>query len=172
MSKGTNFGTLGIFLITFFLIWVFFIQGPEGDISDFSILFVGLSNDLFLIALFLILLSILMFVNRDFFLKITLIFLSIFRVLNTCGYCVPLRGEESPYLVNGSCSKCKTHICSVCFKFVTKKKPNSVGCPKCGSVKFVPNELLAYPFHVPSLIQRNFDRIQKSQTKQKDVRNA
>ena len=81
------------------------------------------------------------------------LFLVLFKpVLNTCEYCKEIRVDNRPYLVNGQCKNCKTHICAKCFNY---RDPNhSNGCPICGRQVFVRNTRLGYRFRLPNLLKK------------------
>lgn len=171
-NKGINIAVLLIIGLTLVLIWVLFIKGPDGEILDLSNLLRLLYDNNVHVFLFILGLVILFYKFSDFFLEIILVILSVLRILNTCDYCVTLRNENSPYLVNGSCGKCKTNLCKLCFKYINKEKNKSVGCPSCGCITFVPNNLLAYPFHIPRSFVKRLETIQEDRKKKRDVINV
>lgn len=154
LNLGRNIVASGIILCTLMLIWIIFFS-PKDDITDPSP-FIGqfpstivlivlsfLNSPLFLISI----LCIIVYLTQDPLL------LFIFNpFLNKCSYCLPIRGEPTPYLINGYCTKCKTHVCSKCFKCINKQKKKPIGCPNCGGGGFTYKKSIAY-IRLPRIIR-------------------
>lgn len=137
-----NLLAAGIILCTATLIWLIFFS-PKGDVTDPSTIISNiplyfltfLNSPLFLVAI-----TIYVF----YLIHDPLIFIILNPLLNKCPYCKPIRDDTPPYLVNGFCPSCNTHLCSKCFEYDTKSNKR-FGCPNCSGMTFKYNKKLGYP---------------------------
>lgn len=153
-----NIGVILFILLVFFMVWIFFIAGTEGDILDFSRFVDPFYDPLFLFVIIIILSSFSIYFGSDILFDLFLITLNMAQLLNKCPYCTKIRGEPERYLVDGNCGNpdCETAICKDCFKYTDKVGKTKQGCPECGSTVFLPDNLLAYPVRIPNWLKKRW----------------